>query len=261
MFIFGYSVLGAMPVSEQQGDKDIHPQYLPIQVPKPPPRWPPPEPEMQEWKSIIPKQVPQEPMILPDQVPREPNYWNQPDGEPPEQVPPEPAESPPPEQAPPEAAQVPPGPAESPPPNQVQRELSSSDSDDIKKKYLALRIEQLEQQIEGTKYNQALLAAKTKQIAKIYEIRNDAFDMQWWFGIVSLVAVHLLLVVGVGLAIYESIKGGRLNAPLAMATQEELKIGLKGLSIKSSFLSILFLGITLAFYFLYIKYIFPISEV
>ncbi|MDQ8182590.1 hypothetical protein [Pelagicoccus sp. SDUM812005] len=105
-------------------------------------------------------------------------------------------------------------------------------------------------------YNIALYNKKKGNIDVELTDQNSAFYGQSAFGWVSLVVVHLLFVIGIGVAVAETVKGW--GAPPADASHEVM-LGFEKVALKSKSLSVILLGLTFAFYVLYLKFVYPIT--
>lgn len=88
--------------------------------------------------------------------------------------------------------------------------------------------------------------------------RKDAFDWQmkaskWIFGLVIM-----LVLAGVVFSAIQFTVGLRRREP---ATVDDLELSLQGLKVRSQFLGIVTLALSLAFFYLYLTTVYPIEEV
>ena len=127
---------------------------------------------------------------------------------------------------------------------------------ELKDNYLELLKDQIEFNKAEVKYRMKALEKLSENFDSDLSVRHGAFRLQQTFGWVSMIAVHLLLAAGLFLSLRESKAASKLRKK----SDSELNISLQGIAAKTSLQSILVLVMTLAFYFLYIKYVFPISE-
>ncbi len=77
-------------------------------------------------------------------------------------------------------------------------------------------------------------------------------------GYVIAIVVHLLLIIAISVALSE-IKTSKLAA--SQVGQNEINLGLDGIAIKTKFIGVLLLGMAMIFYFLYLKYVYPITVI
>ena len=93
-----------------------------------------------------------------------------------------------------------------------------------------------------------------------YEQRLQAFEWQGWSSKVIFFAVLLLVLAGIVFAAVQF--GVGLRKPTAGSeTATELAIDLKGVKISSPVLGVVLLSISLAFFYLYLVYVYPILNV
>src|SRR4051812_5484336 len=99
-----------------------------------------------------------------------------------------------------------------------------------------------------------------KQIAYeigVLERRASAFEWQAIASKIIFGMVLLLVVVGVVFSAMQFRAGLRMG----IAEDQELDISVQGIKIKTQFLGVLTLAFSLAFFYLYLKTVYPISEV
>ncbi|WP_319408830.1 hypothetical protein [uncultured Desulfosarcina sp.] len=129
---------------------------------------------------------------------------------------------------------------------------------DLKESYTELMKERLKLAKAEAQYRSKVFEKMSENVDSQLSIRKGAFRLQQFFGWASLVVVHLLLIIGIFAFIKESKEASKLRA--SGLSNEELQISMAGIAVKSSFQSLIILAITLAFYFLYLRFVFPISE-
>lgn len=110
-------------------------------------------------------------------------------------------------------------------------------------------------------YQEYLLNYYNNEVIKTQKSWHDAIEFYAISSWVSLSVVHLILIIGITSAIMEFYNAHKIrlnNAKLAFDTNErnvELKIQMDGIAIKSSFLGLIILVISIGLYFLYLKYV------
>lgn len=119
----------------------------------------------------------------------------------------------------------------------------------------------LKQRTAQADYNRAVFEDRIQQMPKNEKVTGGAFFLQSVTGWSSLIFVHILLCFGIFLAFSEFKRASALQKEgRAEKNHHELRVGLEGLAVKSSFLSILILSLTLCFYFLFLKFVYPIAQ-
>lgn len=105
--------------------------------------------------------------------------------------------------------------------------------------------------IDWLQHNRASL----KQNKRIISSHN-------WVSIAIAVLVHALLIFGFYAGWREFNESNRMRKDArAMDLQEEIKISLDGVALKTSFLGMLILFTSIGLYFAFLKYVFPITEI
>jgi hypothetical protein len=94
------------------------------------------------------------------------------------------------------------------------------------------------------------------------EAISEARSTFWWHRLssrVSFVLAHLFVLIGVAAAIAEFLQARRLREAGAKAESAELSIGLDGVAVKTALSGIILLSLALGFYFLYLKFVYPVQ--
>jgi hypothetical protein len=108
-----------------------------------------------------------------------------------------------------------------------------------------------------------VIARVTAEASKI-EHSKRIYDLQYSATVVSTILVHIALVVGLVLSTMEFRLAMRLrsisNKPGDEGTprQQELSVSMEGIAVKTTLVGFLILASSLAFYFLYLKTVYPI---
>jgi hypothetical protein len=113
----------------------------------------------------------------------------------------------------------------------------------------------LEKSLAG--YVSDLVARKREAIA-------EARRVFWWQRLasqVSFVLSHLFVLVALAAAMAEFLQARRLRSAGVAAETTELKVGMEGVAVKTSLAGFLLLASALGFYFLYLKFVYPIQFV
>lgn len=92
-----------------------------------------------------------------------------------------------------------------------------------------------------------------------YSFRQGVFDWQHFSTKAIFVVVILLVLVGVYFAGVQFHTGKRSNNP--SDTESEVQISWKGITVRSPVLGVVILAISLAFFYLYLIYVYPIENV
>ena len=95
--------------------------------------------------------------------------------------------------------------------------------------------------------------------AENLRINEDAFVWAKHQSVFIFVVAHVLLFVGIGAAYYEFRNAMKLRQKAWQ--QDEIKIELEGVALKTSLNAIWLLLGAFVFYFLYIKYVYTITVV
>ncbi|SRR5216684_8483204 len=95
--------------------------------------------------------------------------------------------------------------------------------------------------------------------------RRDVLDWQLFAGKMIFVVVALLVLSGLGFAYLQfrnaakvalkRPKNGQVDSPVA-----DLELGLQKIRVSSSILGVIILGFSMAFFYLYLVYVFPIVQ-
>jgi hypothetical protein len=108
----------------------------------------------------------------------------------------------------------------------------------------------------GSRENAAKLAAEAEE----YSQWNNSYVrkvFEWQF--YSTVILFLVVVTLVSFGLYFAYIQFILSSHMVDETPQELKISAHEVVLKSSFLGVVILAFSLAFFFLYLRYVYPIS--
>lgn len=97
---------------------------------------------------------------------------------------------------------------------------------------------------------------------EVQKIRETEGELWWtnWIGRAIFVIVQFILIMGLVVA-WSEFRAARRQRRAAAAEQQEVRISMEGIALKTSLHGILILGIALAFYFLYLRFVFPVTYV
>ena len=95
-----------------------------------------------------------------------------------------------------------------------------------------------------------------------YEHRQRDFSWQHVSTVVIFIVVLLLVFSGIYFAYVQFHAGLKAKAvnPAAPEEKSDIEISTKGLRVSSSVLGVIILGISLAFFYLYLIYVYPIND-
>ena len=99
---------------------------------------------------------------------------------------------------------------------------------------------------------------KVQNVENNYKVRAEAFKYHQIQTEVSFIVIHVLLVVGIFLSIVELISSIKTRRGFV---ENQVDITASGIVVKSSFMSLAYLTISIAFYFLYLKFVYTIYTV
>lgn len=103
------------------------------------------------------------------------------------------------------------------------------------------------------------LAQVRRELQKLREIERELWWTNW-IGRVIFVVVQVILVVGLVVAWME-FRSARSQRQAAAEQPSEIRVSLEGVALKSSLHGILILSLALAFYLLYLRYVFPVTTI
>lgn len=121
------------------------------------------------------------------------------------------------------------------------------------------------------KYEEAL-RAQYEYTVYSYAHAKRTFDYQYWSGEVIFLVVLLIVLAGLVfsgvqfyLGVHHPVEGRRnpgvKDTPSPEAPVSEFEATLSGIKLKSSVLGLLILAMSMVFFFLYLKYVYPITNV
>jgi hypothetical protein len=93
---------------------------------------------------------------------------------------------------------------------------------------------------------------------QILQERRNVLKHHYTVGMVIFITVHLVVVIGIGAAIYE-FRQAHKTRKRAEQQETEIQVSLEGIALKTSLQGVLLLGFALAFYFLYVEFVFPVT--
>ena len=123
---------------------------------------------------------------------------------------------------------------------------------------------------------QQMLIARFERAIQILSERRDVIRWTNWISRFIFVVIHVVLFLGLWAAMKEFIDAGRTRksapAPIttaltdekaqaAQAKQNEVTISLQGIALKTSLHGFLILAAAIGFYFLYLKFVYPITVI
>jgi len=117
------------------------------------------------------------------------------------------------------------------------------------------------------------LAAVSQHNENMQKIEEQQYNDQRFVGGIIFILVIMIVVVGVGLSILQFFKGVLLASPASngpagtsasgattnVNLASEITVSLTSVEIKSSVIGLVVLAVSLAFFFLYIKYVYAIT--
>jgi len=107
---------------------------------------------------------------------------------------------------------------------------------------------------------QLAIAQVRRELQKLKETERELFYYNW-MGRAMFVIVHLILALGLWMAWWE-FKNARTRRAQAIAEPEqELKLSLEGIALKSSLHGTVLLGLAFGFYLVYVKFVYPMVTV
>lgn len=106
------------------------------------------------------------------------------------------------------------------------------------------------------KTGELLLKSVDDEINNIDE-KNNVIFLTNISANITFVLAHIFLLIGCFLA-YKEIRHANALRKEGKAQEVELKVGLEGVALKSSFLGFAVLTLALAFYFAYLKFVYPV---
>ncbi len=116
----------------------------------------------------------------------------------------------------------------------------------------------------GREDSEIILAVKQFVIAQfereqqILQERRDVLKKHYTVGMIIFVTVHIMVVMGIGAAMYE-LRQAHNARKRAEQQETNIQISLEGIALKTSLQGVLLLAFALAFYFLYLKFVFPVT--
>ena len=84
----------------------------------------------------------------------------------------------------------------------------------------------------------------------------------WWHRLatrVSFVMSHIFVLIALAAAMSEFLQARRLREEGRVAESAEIKVGIEGVAVKTSLFGVVLLITALGFYFLYLKFVYPIQ--
>ncbi len=122
---------------------------------------------------------------------------------------------------------------------------------------------------------QQMLIARFEREQQILSERRNVIGWTNWISRFIFVVIHVVLAIGLWAAMREFIDAGRTRKrsppPITTAVtgeqaqaareQNELSISLQGIALKTSLHGLLILAAAIGFYFLYLKFVYPITVI
>lgn len=122
---------------------------------------------------------------------------------------------------------------------------------------------------------QQMLIARFEREKQILSERRNVIGWTNWISRFIFVVIHVVLAIGLWAALREFIDAGRTRKrsppPITTAVtgeqaqaareQNELSISLQGIALKTSLHGLLILAAAIGFYFLYLKFVYPITVI
>jgi hypothetical protein len=127
-----------------------------------------------------------------------------------------------------------------------------------------------QQSVTEMELREALLKAEYEYDISVYQHRRKVFDWQHTSSIIIFWVVILIVVIGLffsGMQFYISLKREKERIKKPAETSEhqesvtEFEASLQGIKVSSSVIGIIILVISLAFFYLYLVHVYPVSEV
>ncbi len=128
-------------------------------------------------------------------------------------------------------------------------------------------ISQFQQQADSVAENGAASKKRQEVLIELYEWERQKID--WvkaalrWGHVTSYITcafAHILLIVGLWAAVRE-FHDAHITRKLARQENVELKLSMHGVAIKTSLVGMVILVVSLVFYFLYLKFVYPITAI
>lgn len=104
-----------------------------------------------------------------------------------------------------------------------------------------------------------VLMAKLKRDEEAYRMQVETFRVTSWISYFIFGFVHLLTFTGLVIAVLEFRQAGLMRGHKPDVS--ELTLKLDGLALKTALQGILLLALSISFYFLYLKFVYPITAV
>ncbi|MFZ4575802.1 MAG: hypothetical protein ACOYN0_15515 [Phycisphaerales bacterium] len=104
-----------------------------------------------------------------------------------------------------------------------------------------------------------IIATYNREIEKLRESRSELFYTNW-IGRMVFVVVHGVLFMALYIAWKEFVAANKKRARAATETNE-ISFSMEGVALKTALHGVLLIGFALAFYFLYLKFVYPINVI
>lgn len=104
------------------------------------------------------------------------------------------------------------------------------------------------------------VAAIEREIEKYGEIRAELLYTNW-IGRFIFVVAHLVLGMGLWMSMHEFRAANARRREAKTVTQQELSISMEGVALKTTLHGTFIMVLALVFYFLYLKFVFPVVVV
>ncbi len=105
-----------------------------------------------------------------------------------------------------------------------------------------------------------VLAGLEREIQKYQEMRAELWYTNW-IGRFIFVVAHLVLGIGLWMSVREFKAAGERRRQAKNVSQQELSISMEGIALKTTLHGTLIMVLALAFYFLYLRFVYPVVVV
>jgi len=109
-------------------------------------------------------------------------------------------------------------------------------------------------------YRQVLLARYARELEKYDEARRE-FGWSQQVGRIIFWITHVVLAIGMTLSVREFFDARRLRKQGEKATENEIKLSIDGIALKTSLNGLAILAVAVGFYYLYLSFVYPITLV
>ena len=103
-----------------------------------------------------------------------------------------------------------------------------------------------------------LVLRRLRRQTQIHDERRDVIRWTNWISRAIFAIVHVILFLGLRAAMSEFAHAQRMRREAPSET--ELRVSLEGVALKTSLHGIVLLGAAFGFYFLYLRFVYPITE-